>query len=47
LSLREIAAASGLSISHCQRAFRKTMGIPVHRFVIQRRVETAQRLLAR
>jgi AraC family transcriptional regulator len=46
LTLQKIAAASGLSVSHCQRAFRKSIGISVHRYVIQRRVETARRLLA-
>jgi AraC family transcriptional regulator len=46
LSLPEIAAASGLSISHCQRAFRQSVGVSVHQYVIRRRVERAESLLA-
>jgi AraC family transcriptional regulator len=45
LSLPEIAAASGLSISHCQRAFRQSVGVSVHQYVIRRRVERAESLL--
>jgi AraC family transcriptional regulator len=46
LSLREVAAVSGLSISHCQRAFRQSVGVSIHRYVIRRRVERAESLLA-
>jgi AraC family transcriptional regulator len=46
LSLPEIAAATGLSVSHCQRAFRQSVGISIHRYVIRRRVERAESLLA-
>jgi len=45
LSLSAIAAVSGLSVSHCQRAFRKAVGFSVHQYVIQRRVERARTLL--
>ena len=45
LSLSEIASASGLSVSHCQRAFRQSLGVSVHRYVIGRRVERAESLL--
>jgi AraC family transcriptional regulator len=45
LSLGAIAAISGLSVSHCQRAFRNAVGYSVHRYVIQRRVEHAKLLL--
>lgn len=45
LSLEAIAAVSGLSISHCQRAFRNAVGLSVHQYVIQRRVERAKSLL--
>lgn len=45
LSLGAIAAASGLSISHCQRAFCRVMGVSVHQYVIRRRVERAKNLL--
>jgi AraC family transcriptional regulator len=46
VSLAEVAAASGLSVSHCQRAFRQSLGISIHRYVIRRRVERAESLLA-
>jgi AraC family transcriptional regulator len=46
LSLSTIAAASGHSISHCQRAFCRAMGVSVHQYVIRRRVERANNLLA-
>jgi AraC family transcriptional regulator len=45
LSLASIATVSGLSISHCQRAFRIAVGVSVHQYVIQRRVERAKSLL--
>ena len=45
LSLASIATVSGLSISHCQRAFRSAVGVSVHQYVIQRRVERAKSLL--
>jgi AraC family transcriptional regulator len=45
LSLKEIAGVAGVSISHCNAAFRKAVGMPVHQYVIQRRVEHAKTLL--
>ena len=45
LSLTNIAGIAGLSISHCKSAFRESVGQPVHRYVIQRRVERARELL--
>jgi AraC family transcriptional regulator len=45
LSLRAIAAISGLSISHCQRAFCHATGLSIHQYVIQRRIERAKILL--
>jgi AraC family transcriptional regulator len=45
LSLSAIAAIAGLSASHCQRAFRNAIGLSVHQYVIQRRVERAKLLL--
>jgi len=45
LSLKEIAGVVGLSVSHCKTAFRKSMGLPIHQYVIQRRVERARELL--
>jgi AraC family transcriptional regulator len=46
LSLREIAEVAGLSVSHCKTAFSKSVGTPIHQYVIQRRVERAKQLLA-
>jgi len=46
LTLGAIAAASGLSVSHCQRAFRRATGMSIHQYVIRRRVERAKPLLA-
>jgi AraC family transcriptional regulator len=45
LSLREIAGVAGVSVSHCNAAFRKAAGMPVHQYVIQRRVDRARTLL--
>ncbi|MGA2591829.1 MAG: helix-turn-helix domain-containing protein [Bryobacteraceae bacterium] len=46
LSLKEIAGVAGVSVSHCNAAFRKAVGMPVHQYVIQRRVDHAKTLLA-
>ncbi|MGD0365047.1 MAG: AraC family transcriptional regulator, partial [Bryobacteraceae bacterium] len=46
LSLKEIAGVAGVSVSHCNTAFRKAVGMPVHQYVIERRVEQAKTLLA-
>lgn len=45
LSLTELAAVAGTSQSHCKAIFRQSMGLPLHQYVIQRRVETARTLL--
>jgi AraC family transcriptional regulator len=45
LPLPEIAQVAGLSVSHCKSAFRASTGLPVHQYIIQRRVERAQALL--
>jgi AraC family transcriptional regulator len=45
LSLKEIAAVAGVSVSHIKTTFRESVGLPVHQYVIQRRVERAQVLL--
>ena len=45
LSLSDIAAAAGLSISHCKVLFRQSLGLPVHQYLIRRRVERAVALL--
>jgi AraC family transcriptional regulator len=41
LSLEKIAAIARVSPSHLNLLFRKSIGLPVHRYVIQRRVERA------
>lgn len=45
LTLTELAALVELSVPHFKVLFRETMGMPVHRHVLQRRVERAKALL--
>jgi AraC family transcriptional regulator len=45
LSLENIAAVAGISPSHLNSLFRISMGMPLHRYVIRRRVERAKSLL--
>jgi AraC family transcriptional regulator len=45
LSLEQIAAVAGVSASHMKALFRISMGMPVHQYVIQRRVERAKALI--
>lgn len=45
LTLDELAAIAGFSISHFKELFRHAAGMPVHRFVLARRVERARQLL--
>ena len=45
LSLAAIAEVAGLSESHCKAAFRKSVGQPIHRYVVERRIERARALL--
>jgi AraC family transcriptional regulator len=45
LSLDEIAATAGLSLSQCKLLFRQATGLPVHQYVIRCRVERAAWLL--
>ncbi len=45
LSLAELAAVAGFSLSHFKLLFRRTSGFPVHRYVVRRRVERARQLL--
>jgi len=45
LGLEEIAGVAGLSVSHCKTVFREAVGMPVHRYVIERRVDRAKDLL--
>jgi len=46
LSLSNIAASAGLSPSYFKILFRDSVGLPIHQYVIRRRVERAKRLLA-
>lgn len=45
LSLAELAAVAQMSSSHLKTLFRRSTGVPVHQYVIQRRVQRAQQLL--
>jgi len=45
LSLEKIAAIAGISASHLKTQFRISMGVPVHQYVIQRRLERAKMLM--
>jgi AraC family transcriptional regulator len=45
LSLAEIAAVAGVSVSHLKTLFRQSTGMPVHQYVLRRRVERAKLLL--
>lgn len=46
LTLAELAAVAGFSVSHFKPLFRQAVGMPAHRFVLERRVERARSLLA-
>ena len=45
LTLAELAALADLSVPHFKVLFRETLGMPVHQYVVQRRVERARALL--
>jgi len=45
LSLADLAIVAGLSISHLKPLFHATFGMPVHKYVLTRRVERAKTLL--
>jgi AraC family transcriptional regulator len=45
LSIEMIAAAAGVSAPHFKVLFRRALGIPVHQYVIRRRIERASALL--
>lgn len=46
IGLADIAAAAGLSQHHFARAFRAATGLPPYRYLTQRRIERAQRMIA-
>jgi AraC family transcriptional regulator len=45
LSLSRIASITGVSASHFKTLFRESAGVPLHQYVIQRRIERAKDLL--
>nr|WKF61123.1 HTH-type transcriptional activator Btr [Paraburkholderia busanensis] len=45
LTLTELAALADLSVPHFKVLFRETLGMPVHQYVVRRRVERARVLL--
>ena len=45
LSLEKLALVAEVSASHLKTLFKRSMGLPVHAYVIQRRVERAKALL--
>jgi AraC family transcriptional regulator len=45
LSVDQIASVAGLSPSHTRTLFRRTMHLPLHQYIIQRRVELGRSLL--
>jgi AraC family transcriptional regulator len=45
ISLAQIAAVAGISSSHLNTQFRLSIGMPVHQYLIQRRVERAKALM--
>jgi AraC family transcriptional regulator len=45
LSLQQIAAEFGLSVSHFSRAFRISTGLPPHQWLLRQRVNAAKQLL--
>ena len=46
LSLEQIAADFGLSVSHFSRAFRVSTGLPPHQWLLRQRVNTAKQLMS-
>jgi AraC family transcriptional regulator len=46
LRLGDLAAAAALSQAHLARSFRNATGIPLHRYVLHRRLERARSLLS-
>lgn len=47
LSLTHLAGVAQVSASHLKTLFRRSTGLPVHEYVVQRRVERAKALLLR
>lgn len=47
IQLADLATIAGLSECHFSRAFKQSVGIPPHRYVMRRRIEAAARLIER
>lgn len=47
LTLQQLSQVAGTSVSYFKVAFKQTFGTPVHRYVVERRVERAAQLLAK
>jgi AraC family transcriptional regulator len=45
IALRQLAQLAGVSARHLERAFRQSLGVPVHTYVLRRRISLAQELL--
>ena len=45
MSLAKIASVAGVSVSHLKTLFRESTGMPVHQYVVRRRLERAKTLL--
>jgi AraC family transcriptional regulator len=45
LTLAELATVAGFSVSHFKPLFKQAVGAPVHRYVVERRVERARLLV--
>ena len=46
ISLGKLAAVAGLSVFHFARAFKDSQGVTPHSYVLEQRIERAQKLLA-
>ena len=47
IDLAALAAIAGLSVYHFARAFKQSAGVTPHHYLIKRRIERAQEMLAR
>ncbi|HLZ64696.1 MAG TPA: AraC family transcriptional regulator [Aliidongia sp.] len=45
MALKDVAAECGLSVSHFSRAFRETVGLAPHKWLLHRRIEAAKALI--
>jgi AraC family transcriptional regulator len=45
IALRLLAQVAGVSARHLERAFRQSLGVPVHAYVLSKRISLAQELL--